>query len=295
MSEKHIASRGKQAGKWVNCPALTKCRVGGLHASNEELKATKKYVGKKSVTDLTKEDLIKYKTEVKLATPATAENKPTTNTGLLKEIKAAQTTAVLGNNLKNATYSQHLDSSTAFLLEDQTSYAVQVKESFKSRYADFPEGSYAVFPGGRDNDVFIIPAKDQQEANRVAKIYAQPKNKQPKIAHNFEIVNTYQKEKAGVKTSPSEFLSRDERDVAYGIVHNNDGAYQEVASLTTLNRSTWNYIKPALLDPEVSVPMTVFKIGNEQSNNRQKITVENFPIRGNPVKVAKIMKMISEL
>lgn len=40
-ARKHIAKSGKKQGQWVNCPAGTKCRNGGMHIDDTTLQATR--------------------------------------------------------------------------------------------------------------------------------------------------------------------------------------------------------------------------------------------------------------
>lgn len=42
--KKHVAKNGAKAGQWVDCPAKTKCRNGGLHVTAETLLGTQKWL-----------------------------------------------------------------------------------------------------------------------------------------------------------------------------------------------------------------------------------------------------------
>jgi hypothetical protein len=69
-TRKHIAKSGKQQGQWVNCPAGTKCRNGGMHIDDATLQATrlwrnegqKGYVTLKSLNKTDVENFLKLPT-----------------------------------------------------------------------------------------------------------------------------------------------------------------------------------------------------------------------------------------
>lgn len=69
----HIAKTGNNVGKWVECSAtILACPNGGTHTSSKLLKETKKWVGRKSLTDVTKTEYTNYMKHV-LTQPTTEQ------------------------------------------------------------------------------------------------------------------------------------------------------------------------------------------------------------------------------
>jgi hypothetical protein len=56
----HIAKSGKDSGKWVTCPAQTKCRIGGVHTTSASLKDAKSFAGKKRIGEITYKEYVGY-------------------------------------------------------------------------------------------------------------------------------------------------------------------------------------------------------------------------------------------
>ena len=58
----HVAGSGIRAGQWVKCDAQQKCRVGGSHVAQSDIKNVQKWAGRKAFNDVTSEDYINYRT-----------------------------------------------------------------------------------------------------------------------------------------------------------------------------------------------------------------------------------------
>lgn len=76
-TRKHIAKSGQKQGQWVNCPAGTKCRNGGMHVDDATLQATRLWrnEGKKGYVTIKSLDKADVENFLKLPTGKQIEMK----------------------------------------------------------------------------------------------------------------------------------------------------------------------------------------------------------------------------